>query len=473
MRLPLTIGALLGLCALHLPAAAQDAEALRKELEQMRKQFENVRQEYQRAMEQLAERIQRLEARPQSAATPPVVVQAPPAPSPPQPSLMDYARPRPPFSLSERTGRGQLLFDIGVAADFVANFTNTDVDRADVGTFAGRENRFFPREIELAFFGAIDPYARGEVRIEAAEEFEGGEQTTNVSLAEANFTITSLPWGFQVKAGKMRNRFGLLNQAHQHELPQPDRPNVLVNFFGEEQLVETGLELTWVPALPFYLEALAGVFNGDNDVAFGRGSFRAPLLTGRVRTFFELGSLGALQVGGSVASGDTAARLDNTLWGLDAKYKFVPEGWRHPLFTLGGETLWARRKTTVEGEIEIDIDSDGDGVSDTTETLATTERRIRDRFGWYVYGEVQPWKQWLAGLRYDSSQYPENPGREWALEPYIAFMPSDFLRFRLGYKYTERDRSEFFTVGDANGRIANEVFLQATFILGAHPAHPF
>ena len=29
-------------------------------------------------------------------------------------------------------------------------------------------------------------------------------------------------------------------------------------------------------------------------------------------------------------------------------------------------------------------------------------------------------------------------GREWAVGPYIAFMPSEFLRFRLGYKHTER-----------------------------------
>ena len=37
--------------------------------------------------------------------------------------------------------------------------------------------------------------------------------------------------------------------------------------------------------------------NGDNDTAFGRGSLRYPLLTGRARTFFDFDELGAIQLG--------------------------------------------------------------------------------------------------------------------------------------------------------------------------------
>ena len=76
---------------------------------------------------------------------------------------MDLARPREPFALYGQRGRGQLLFDMGVAGDFVGNLTQRNVDKADAGTFAGQENRFFPREVELSFFGQIDPYARAEV----------------------------------------------------------------------------------------------------------------------------------------------------------------------------------------------------------------------------------------------------------------------------------------------------------------------
>jgi hypothetical protein len=245
--------------------------------------------------------------------------QTPPPPS--QPTLTDLARPRPPFSLSQRTGGGQLLFDIGVAADFVANITQNNIDKADAGTFAGRENLFFPREIELSLFGQIDPYARGEVRIEAAEEFEDGERDLHVGLAEAHLTLLTLPFGTQVKMGKMRNRFGLLNERHAHDLPQIDRPNVLVRFFGEEGLTESGGELSWIPDLPVYLEAIIGLFNGDNEDAFGRSSLKVPLVTGRLRTFFDLETLGAIQLGVSGANGQTEERRSQAFVGFDVKYK--------------------------------------------------------------------------------------------------------------------------------------------------------
>jgi len=437
-------------------AAAQEAEALRRELEQLRRQQEQA----QKLIEALNERLKRLEAQPVPAPAspgppPPAVAQpAPSAPAAP-PSLIDLARPRQPFALYQPRGSGQLLFDMGVVGDFVGNITQNNVDQADGGTFPGRENRFFPREIEVSFFGQIDPYARGEVRIEAAEEFEDGTREIHLGLAEAHLTLLTLPWGTQAKLGFMRSRFGLLNQIHAHDLPQVDRPDVLVQFFGEEGLRESGVELTWVPPLPFYLEALVGVFNGDNEESFGRGSLKAPLVTGRLRTFFELNDSNAIQLGVSGATGETEDRRRNTVVGLDLKYKFTPEGWRHPLLTIAGEALYGNRLVEV-------FDDAGVG-----------EERRRERFGWYAYAEVQPWQRWLGGVRYDNTQYPVEPGRQWAIEPYIAFMPSEFLRFRLGYKHTERSHPFAATSGQGSARIVDEFLFQASFILGAHPAHPF
>ena len=431
--------------AVVTPAFAQDAESLRKELEQMRKQLQDVQQQYQKSIDAMAERLQRLEARPQIAATPPVAapgaiaLQAPGAPAPSAPpSAMDLLRRREPFTLYGQRAPGQLLFDLGVAGDFVANFARRSVERASVGTFSGRENRFFPREVELNLFGQIDPYARAQVIIETGEEGPGEELA--VHMAEAHLTLLALPWGTQVKMGQMRNRFGLLNQLHAHDLPQTDSPAVLRNFFGEEGLVERGLELTWVPDLPFYLEGLVGVFNGDNEVAFGRGRLRDPLVTARVRTFFELGDTGGLQLGASLAHGRTADEFRSTLIGFDAKYKYRPSGWLHPLLTVAGEGILSKR------------------------TL--------NRFGWYAYAELQPVRRWAGGVRYDRTELLVDPGREWAIEPYLAFMPSEFLRFRLAYKHTNRSDNHPLAV-TLGRRSFDEILLQASFILGAHPAHSF
>ena len=64
---------------------------------------------------------------------------------------------------------------------------------------------------------------------------------------------------------------------------------MLTRFLGEEGLVERGAELTWVAPLPFFLEGLVGVFNGDNEDAFGRGKLSEPLVTGRAAHLLRAG----------------------------------------------------------------------------------------------------------------------------------------------------------------------------------------
>lgn len=480
--------ALVGICLLAagavvpVSAAAQETEALRKELEQMRRQFETMKDGYEKAINQLSDRLKTIESRPSSpaavpaAAAPgtavPAIGSREPILSQAQPGItinpMELARPREPFSLFERRGPGQLLFDIGIVSDFAGSFAQRNVDKANAGTFPGRENRFFPREVEVNLFGRIDPWAEGVVRFEFAEEFEDGQRATEAHLAEAYLTLLTLPFGTQLRLGQMPVRFGLLSPLHREALPQIDAPNVLTRFLGEEQFRETGAELSWVAPLPFFLEGLVGVFNGDNETSFGYGKISQPLVTGRLRTFFELGDFGAIQLGASVANGDTAERRRNTLFGFDAKYKYKPESWQHPLLTVMGEAIFQSRRVNVLGE-----DTNGDGVQDTPD-----ETRIRDRWGWYVGGELQPFRSgWLSrfagGFRYDWTEFPTQRGHEWAVGPYLAFSPSEFLRFRIGYKHTERDKRDGFTDNESSARKVAEILFQATFFLGAHPAHPF
>lgn len=473
MRVLLVVCLALGLVLASTPALAQDADALRRELEQLRQQLKTLQEQYQKAIDNMTERLQRLEtqpapAPPQPAAAPAVQAAPSGAPRPGMPSLVELARPREPFALYERRGAGQLLFDFGLVADFVGNLTSNRVEREQAGTFAGRENRVFPREVELNLYGQIDPYAFGVLRIEAAEEFEDGERAIAVNLADAYLTLTALPFGIQLKGGFMRTRFGLLNEFHREALPQTDQPNVLTRFFGEEGLRESGAELSWVAPLPVFLEGIVGVFNGDNEEAFGRGSLRDPLVTGRLRTFLEFGEFGALQLGVSGAHGVTEARTRASYLGFDAKYKYTPAGWRHSLLTLGGEVILVHRKVALDTGAPNDavaVELRGRRLHQEADGGADFE--TRDPYGYYLWAEVQPFTRWAFGARYDWTELPDGPGREWAIGPYLVFKLSDFLRFRLGYKHTER--SDF----GAGPNSIDELLLQATFFLGAHQAHPF
>jgi hypothetical protein len=457
--------------------AATELDGLREELQKTQAAFQQLlemQQETQRKMDALQQKLDAMEATRGGAAPAGAPVAAPGQQSPPPtaatqgaaptqataqapppttpggglPSMRELVQPREPFALYKERGQGQLLFDMGVVGDFVGDVTSTRVEKAQAGTFPGFENRFFPREVELGFFGQIDPYARGVVLVEAGESFDTatGERKVNLELAEAHLTLQTLPFGTQLKLGQVRPRFGLSNEIHEHDLPQTDRPDVMRRFLTDEGLKEKGAELSWVAPVPFYLESLVGVFNGDTDTVSGFGRLRAPLVTARVRSFLETDEYGAVQFGVSGASGETPAERRTALLGVDLKYKYTPASWHHPLLTVAGEGLYFNQKI---------VTADGDP-------------RTQQRWGMYTYAELQPWTRWAGGLRFDWTQFPNAGGHEWGLEPYVTFLPSEFLRFRLGYKYTNYS-------GDSplGKTIANEVLLQASFILGAHPAHPF
>ena len=62
------------------------------------------------------------------------------------------------------------------------------------------------------------------------------------------------------------------------------------------------------------------------------------------------------------------------------------------------------------------------------------------------------------------------------MQPFLTYYPSEFLRFRLGYKQTTRSQCCGYLDSQDDGGSAKQVseyFLQATFIMGAHPADRF
>jgi hypothetical protein len=463
-------------------AGAQDTDTVRRELESVRQELDAVRAQYEGRLRELTRRLEILEQDRSAAppgAPPAASTATTPAPASPgapastpeagpataagggtpaaapaaspaaaeSPSVRDLLTPRQPFALAQ-PGRA-LLFDMGVSGDFVGNATSSTRERRQDGTFAGRENRFFPRELELSFFGRVDPYASAVVRLSAGEEPSGVEpsdRSMTVSLDEANVTLLSLPFGTVARFGVMRPRFGTLNSVHQDDLPQVDRPNVLTRFFGEEQLDgEAGLEAFWVLPTSIFHEIAVGVFNGDNEVAFGRGSLSDPLVTARWRTFFELEEAGGLQLDVSVASGVTADSRRNTVLGFGAKYKWAGGGSGFPLLTVAGEVLY--------------------GLRNVSDDESPSGRKRFDRWGAYLYAQYDWTRRWAAGLRGDWTELPTAHGDEWAISPYVQFRLSEFLRFRLQYKHTEGS--------GAVQRVADEIFLQGTFILGAHPVERF
>ncbi len=468
--------------------AATELEALRDDLRRTQEDFRKLlelQQQTQRRMEELQRKMEDVESAAKAQAVPPPAAPAPPTAAP---AAAAPPSPVPPGRLGFSVGGRALLFDLGVTGSFIGNLTSArDASIGQRATFVGRENRVFPSEIEIAATGAVDPYVRADVFFEFSEE---GGREIGASIEEAYLTSLSLPWGFQVRGGRMRPQFGLLGHLHLHDMPQIDAPNVLTNFFGDERLQENGVEVSWVAPLPFYLEARTGIFNGDNAVSFGRGSIRNPLVTGRVKTFFELGDDHGLQLGVSAATGPHQGPAINiepgfgsrtVIAGADFKYKWKPVGQPYQQFILAGEYLFSHTRR----EPLVDFPDPGTGlpVCPFSPTPCLREQHIFNRHGFYVFADYQLSQRWFAGTRFDWSQFPPDPAlfdgtpfpggtlnpeirrgaREYAITPYLTFKPSEFFQLRAQYKHMNRNYT----------KSADEAFLQAIFVLGTHPPHPW
>jgi len=356
--------------------------------------------------------------------------------------------------LATALGQGNLLNpEITVFGDLGGSLSTDGDDK--------RFNRFNLREFELDFRAAVTPWADGALIVAAGEhiEQEGGEAEihTHFHVEEGYLNFHTLPYDLALKAGKFRAAFGRNNLLHTHDLPQVTRPLAVEAFLGPEGLMTIGGSLGWIVPNPWerYVELIAEVVNsdgGEESQIFGGANAKNPALISHLKLFEDIGDWSFLEVGGSFLFGHTSDDADSRayLLGLDGTYL-----WRDPKkpdfrsLLLQGELFWA----TNDWEFE-----EG-GV----------ERN--DSIGFYALGQYQFAENWYAGLRYDYTEYPnleyhDGDDSEWALSSSISWYLSEFLRLRLEYQHR---RFEWF--GDHEDQ--DNLMLQLSFAIGAHPAHPY
>jgi hypothetical protein len=326
-------------------------------------------------------------------------------------------------------------------------------------TTEGIENRkgFNLESAELFLFAPVDPYFNLYATIPVTED--GAE------VEEAYFLTTSLPYGFQLKGGKFKSGFGRINSQHPHAWDFADIPLPYRAFMGGEGIIEKGMQITYLPPLPFYTLLGAEVLQGDNDVLFGPDAKSGPhAYAAYAKASFDLSDNSTFLFGPSVITGktktgsiaeDTEFSGDSTIYGLELTYKWKPS--KQQGFILQSEYLYR----TQHGDLE-------DTVAATKEPL----KRTQD--GLYVQGIYQI-NRWRLGARYDvldlfkddyilagtGTNFDGNP---WRATGMLEFNPTEFSRIRLQYNHDKSARNE-----TAN----NEMLLQLIFGIGAHGAHPF
>jgi len=457
-----TVLALTGIGLLVVPAhsgAAEQASAppASEDLAQLRRDLEALRQDYSARMAAIESRITALESTPPGAATPgaaaasqapppaTAVAQAPPAPEPGAPSPTEAPQAPtapastaavPPGAATEGGPTALPVYGGGAAASKVFN-----PDIAAIGDFigvagkspGGGEPSLEMHESELSFQAVVDPYARADFFLTFGPD--------EVGVEEAFITFPTLPGGFLMKVGKMRDAFGKVDSMHNHVLPFIDRPLVSKNLLGgEDALADAGISVARLIPNPWiFLEATGQVYQGNSEV------FKAPTrgdlaYVGHLRAYQDLGENTNLDLGGSIGYGHNGVTADTTtrLLGFDATVRWRPL--RRSIYThllLRGEMTWSRREQ-VPAAVEA--------------------------VGGYGFVEYQFGRRWFAGVRYDNSERADVPGlRDTGGSFILTYWPSEFSQVRGQYRHT--------SFGEGNK--ADEFLFQFIYAIGAHGAHPF
>jgi hypothetical protein len=289
------------------------------------------------------------------------------------------------------------------------------------------------QESELSFQAVVDPYARADFFLTFGHD--------EVGVEEGFITFPTLPGGFLMKVGKMRDAFGKVNGQHAHVLPFVDRPLMTKNLVGgEDGLADSGISLSRLIPNPWlFLEATGQVYRGESEV------FKAPTrgdlaYVGHLRAYQDITESTNLDLGGSFAYGHNGVDADTTtrLWGADFTFRYRPL--RRSIYThvLGrAEATWSRREDL--------------GV-------------VRDAFGAYGYLEYQFARRWFAGTRFDTAERATDPALKDTGGSFIlTYWPSEFSQVRGQYRHTH--------FGEGNS--ADEFLFQFLFAIGAHGAHAF
>jgi hypothetical protein len=132
-------------------------------------------------------------------------------------------------------------------------------ERSEISWGTGQ---FFMRELELSFEAALDPYSRSKAFIGLGEE--------GVGVEEGYMELLNLPLNMNLKLGKYKTQFGVINRYHCHALPQFERPLVMTNFFSNETLKGVGVAANFLlPSLTAHVNELdLEVMTGGADSSF-------------------------------------------------------------------------------------------------------------------------------------------------------------------------------------------------------------
>jgi len=335
--------------------------------------------------------------------------------------------------------------DISAIGDFIFQGGQIPKGETPDSLNATNKSRAKLREVEFGFSNPVDPYGRTDLILSIEREDDGSYRP---DIEEGYFTYTDLPYDLQARVGKFYSVFGKANLFHTHAMPWADRPLPIRTFFGDEGLNDGGVEISWLVPNPWdsYLELTQSVQNNGNEADFAGSNANGLMYVTHLKNFFELSNTYTAELGGSFATGTNGSgnsgNPKTNVEGLDFTYKWRPE--KEGLYksvTWMSELLFNQKDECGEGTV--------------------------NSYGWYSSLEYQFARRWSVFGRCDYTQYPDSSRlQENSYSAGLTFRQSEFMFWRLQFEHTTGENY----AGDVD---RNQIFLQADFLIGQHPAHRY
>jgi hypothetical protein len=422
-------------------AADSEMQSLRGQVAELQQQMKDANERHTEEIKLLREEIELLK---RSNVAPPAAapVQARPVEpnQAPLPVAANAENKESPASIPQSSNP-----DISAIGDFI--FHGGPTPRGETpDTIAGSKTaKAQLREVEFGFSNPVDPYGRADLILSIERQDDG---SYNPDIEEGYFTYTDLPYDLQARFGKFYSVFGKANMFHTHAMPWVDKPNVIRKFFGDDGLNDGGAELSWLVPNPWdnYIQLTFDVQNNGNDAIFAGDEAHSLMYVTHLKNFFDIDRASSIELGGSFATGDNDANIGggnrSNVEGLDLTYK-----WRDPQYGLYKSLTWMN---------EILFSQKEEGAEDTVNS-----------HGMYSSLEYQFNREWSIFGRYDYTQFPDSSSlHENSYTTGLTFHQSEFMFWRAQFEHTNGENY----AGNVN---RNEIWLQADFLIGLHPAHQY
>lgn len=288
------------------------------------------------------------------------------------------------------------------------------------------------QNLEFSLSGRLDDHNEFFITYAGAV---GEDDEIEPIFEEAFWKFKNIPGGFELRLGRVYNRFGIQNTYHPHGFDWVDQYFVNTRMFGDDSLTTLGAEITWLMPVPWtsqldlavgqapsHEEHEEGAFGGQYHAEESHFTDDATLTVANWTNVVNYNDFHQFRAGLSGAWGANHAGYQTSVYGAHFEYQWRENGFDPggSYFRLRSEAMFNRFK--VEDELGIDQNP-----------------VTQQDFGGYVsllYGLPSRWEFGLRG-EYVAGNGETQVDARFRASPGITWYANEArtMRFRLQYNY--------------------------------------